>query len=81
MRSNREIYANGKIIKVMENQNVRVGQVETVRLDLAHKTLRFELDGKSVCDAIPLQLSDSEARRLRPAVSIHSIGDSIEIVN
>ena len=56
------------------------GQVVTVRVDVASKTITYLVDGVPAGPPHTMNISDDELLKLRPAVQFYSIGDSAEII-
>ena len=61
--------------------NLQVGQIVTVKVDLALKQILYLVNGNSTGPAINLSLTDSQMLLLRPIVQLYSVGDSVEIIS
>ncbi len=56
------------------------GQIVTVRVDVASKTIIYLVDGVPTGPARTMNISDADIMNLKPAVQICFIGDGAEIV-
>ena len=61
-------------------ESLKDGQIVTVRVDVASKTIIYLVDGVPTGPPHTMNISDVEILKLRPAVQIYYIGDSAEII-
>ncbi len=72
------LYALGPIY-YSQHAPIREGQVVTVRVDVARKQIVYVVDGVPAGPPHTMNISDADLLRLRPAVQIYYMGDSLEI--
>ena len=52
------------------------GQIVTVRVDVASKTIEFLVDGVQAGPHHKMKISDGDVLKLKPAVQLYDVGDS-----